>query len=707
MLPDPADLQFGSFRLSLRERRLLQNGQEVPLTPKAFDTLQFLVTNAGHLVEKQDLMKAIWGEVFVDENTLNQNIFTIRKALGDASFIENVPRRGYRFAPMVTTPEPISEPATRSLPESVPGPSVPGPSQKFAFRWIAALAAAAVVVAVWVYVGRPPSNPLDGAKFTRFTNFEGDELNGAISPDGKFVAFVSDRNGSFDNWLGEATGNPVVWSKGGTRESSRNLVRSLGFSGDGSVWNKELTGGIPNFGPLRIAPLTGGAARLFLEQDAMEPAWSADGKRLVYHTNDAGDSMYVADGTGANPKKVFGEGDAGIHRHLPAWSLDGAWIYFTRGNIATTKWDIWRIPAVGGAEERLTQHNSFVAYPNPIDERTVLYVARDENGLGPWLWALDLETKKYRRISSGTDEYIALSATANGRRLAATIAKPSASLRVVPILERIAEDGDVKAFEVPTQRAWAPRFGGGSSASESLFFLSSLGNGDGLWRYRGKELTEVWKGADGALFEPPAVSRDGERIAIALRRNGRLVWHIGPADRANLRSVGEGIDIQGGATWSPDGRFLLAGGSDANGQGLFRIPVDGGTPTRVVSGIALNPVWSPEANLIVYAGASVGLNAPLHAIGPDGATVKFPSIQVDGFGAQPGRFLPDGKGLVYRLGPDFWLLNLSTLLTRQLTRLGEPSLVKTFDVTPDGKQIVFDRLRRNSDIYIIDLPAKP
>ena len=525
------------------------------------------------------------------------------------------------------------------------------------------------------------------------------------------MAFVSDRNGSFDNWLGEASGSPVVWSKGGTRESSRNLVRSLGFSGDGSVWYKELTGGVPNFGPLRIAPLAGGSASLFLELEAMEPAWSVDGKHLVYHTNDAGESMYVADGTGANPKKVSGDGASGIHNHLPAWSLDGAWIYFTRGNIATMKWDIWRIPATGGAAEQLTKHNSFVAYPNPIDDRTVLYVASDENGLGPWLWALDIKTKKYRRISSGTDEYIALSATANGRRLAATIAKPSATLRVVPILERLAEDSDVKAFEVPAQRALAPRFGGGalasgSSESDSLFFLSSIGSGDGLWRYRGKEVTEIWKGTAGALFDPPVVSRDGELIAILLRRNGRPVWHVGPADGTNLRSVGEGLDIQGGAAWSPDGRFLLAGGSDAKGLGLFRIPVDGGGPIRVVSGFAMNPVWSSEANLIVYAGTAVAINASLHAIRPDGAAVKFPAIRVDGFGAQSGRFLPNGKGMIYKIGPDFWFLDLSTLQTRQLTRFREPSLIKAFDITPDGKRIVFDRLRRNSDIYLVDLAVR-
>src|ERR671917_679026 len=98
------DTEFGSFRLSPGERRLLQNGREVPLTPKAFDTLHVLVNNAGLLVEKQHLMKAVWGDVFVDDSTLTQNIFTIRKALGSGGYIQTAPRPGYRFTGSPTSP---------------------------------------------------------------------------------------------------------------------------------------------------------------------------------------------------------------------------------------------------------------------------------------------------------------------------------------------------------------------------------------------------------------------------------------------------------------------------------------------------------------------------------------------------------------------------------------------------------------------------
>ena len=72
------------------------------------------------------------------------------------------------------------------------------------------------------------------------------------------------------------------------------------------------------------------------------------------------------------------------------------------------------------------------------------------------------------------------------------------------------------------------------------------------------------------------------------------------------------------------------------------------------------------------------------------------------------RFLPTGKGLIYMQGllvsQDFWLLDLTSMRSRRLTRLESRADMRTFDITPDGKQIVFDRLRENSDVVLIDLP---
>ena len=93
--------EFGPFRLDPAERLLLRDGRAVQLTAKAFDTLLVLVENGGRVVKKDFLLEQVWSDTVVEESTLAQNIFTLRKTLGDDShenrFIETVPRQGYRF----------------------------------------------------------------------------------------------------------------------------------------------------------------------------------------------------------------------------------------------------------------------------------------------------------------------------------------------------------------------------------------------------------------------------------------------------------------------------------------------------------------------------------------------------------------------------------------------------------------------------------
>jgi Tol biopolymer transport system component len=573
--------------------------------------------------------------------------------------------------------------------------------------WLPWAIAAALLVgtAVWEMT-RPaaePANPLEKAHFTRVTDFK--SVEAAISPDGRFVAFVSDHDGPFDVWLTQVgTGRLINLTQGKVGQLPGPL-RTVGFSGDGSeIW---IGGGDVGM-RLRLMLLTGGTPRNFLSEEAVNLAWSPDGERIVYHTFGDGDPMFVADRSGANAQRISRD-PPGIHNHFPAWSPDGRWIYFSHGKPATGEMDLWRIDPAGRNPERLTQHNTDVAYPTPVGDRTVFYVARDEDGSGPWLWAFDLKRGDSRRVSIGLEQYTSVQASADGRKLVATISNPVAGLWTVPIPDRVApdrvaEEGDVRPFPVPTERALAPRFGG-----SSLFYLSSLGTGDGLWRFRDGQATEIWKGADGAVRETPAVSPDGARVAIVLRRNGKRQLYVLSSDGAELQPIAEGIVPQGSSCWSPDGRWIVTGGSDATGSGLFKIPLDSGSPVRLVSGSALNPVWSPDGSLIVYAGTNVRTFAPLLAVRPDGTSVKLPDITLRRLGERV-RFSPDGKSLIYMGGllasQDFWLLDLSSMKSRPLARLQNRATMRTFDVTPDGKQIVFDRLRENSQVVMIDLPKE-
>ncbi|HEY3026243.1 MAG TPA: winged helix-turn-helix domain-containing protein [Pyrinomonadaceae bacterium] len=96
--------EFGPFRLDPAEHTLLREGQTVTLTPKVFDILKVLVENNGHLFEKDELMKAVWPDSFVEEGNLTRNISTLRTVLGerpDEQYIETIPKRGYRFVARV------------------------------------------------------------------------------------------------------------------------------------------------------------------------------------------------------------------------------------------------------------------------------------------------------------------------------------------------------------------------------------------------------------------------------------------------------------------------------------------------------------------------------------------------------------------------------------------------------------------------------
>ena len=117
--------EFGPFRLEPAERKLLRGSEVVALTPKAFDTLVVLVRNGGHLLEKEELIRTLWPDSFVEEGNLSNNIFLLRKALGEApSYIETVPKRGYRFVG-----------AVRQLPSAVPlRPEKPVEGQKESAR---------------------------------------------------------------------------------------------------------------------------------------------------------------------------------------------------------------------------------------------------------------------------------------------------------------------------------------------------------------------------------------------------------------------------------------------------------------------------------------------------------------------------------------------------------------------------------------------
>jgi DNA-binding winged helix-turn-helix (wHTH) protein/TolB-like protein/Tfp pilus assembly protein PilF len=141
---------FGPFLLDTRERRLLRDGVTVPLTLKAFDLLQVLVENRGHLLQKEELLRRVWPDAVVEENNLTVTISALRKALdegpGDRQYIETVPRRGYRFVADVGPP--AEAPAAAGLPRV--------PRARALALWALVLAVVVAATLAWMWRGSPP-----------------------------------------------------------------------------------------------------------------------------------------------------------------------------------------------------------------------------------------------------------------------------------------------------------------------------------------------------------------------------------------------------------------------------------------------------------------------------------------------------------------------------------------------------------------------
>ncbi len=178
----PCLYEFGCFRLDPAERKLMRGEETVPLTPKAFDTLLLLVRSSGRLLEKHDLIRMLWPDAFVEEGSLSNNIFLLRKALGsDPDFIETVPRRGYRFVGAVQQFPCVAPDRLEKPPEARPTVVAPVPEKpRRRLRSRAGLGIAAVALLVslasagWFFrVGQGGEN-IDSVAVLPFVNASGD-----------------------------------------------------------------------------------------------------------------------------------------------------------------------------------------------------------------------------------------------------------------------------------------------------------------------------------------------------------------------------------------------------------------------------------------------------------------------------------------------------------------------------------------------------
>jgi Tol biopolymer transport system component len=545
-------------------------------------------------------------------------------------------------------------------------------------------------------------SPFATARFSRLTDFEGVEQDAAISRDGKVVAFLSDRAGAIDVWIKELeTGVLRNLTQGRGGELRNPAVRTLGFSLDGAnvtLWTRLTDSSAAAPAPIQLwaVPAAGGDLQRYLDGVA-EFAWSPDGTRMVYHPAESGDPIFVTEPGETVGRRLF-IGPPGLHCHFPVWSPDGAFIYFVYGSVPD-RMDVWRIASTGSEPERVTFHDTRVSYPVFLDARTLAYLATDADGSGPWLHAMNVERRVPHRIGFGLEQYTSLSATANGRRLVATVATSRTSLWRVPILDRPASSNDTNRIALPTLGGLSPRLG-----RDYLLYLSP-NNGE-LWKLEREGATKLWNGRDGRIAGGPAVAPNGDRIAFTVASGERTQLYSMNDDGTGIRRWAENLDVRGNPAWSPSGEWIAIAAERGGGPQLFKVPAGGARPIPILDDYSIDPAWSPDEQLIVYRGADSGPSFPLLAVTPDGAPQSIPALVLPR-GARRVAFLAGGTQLVVLRGElehkNFWLVDLASGRERQLTSFGPDFVIGDFDVSADGREIVFDRVSEESDVVLIDL----
>jgi Tol biopolymer transport system component len=589
--------------------------------------------------------------------------------------------------------------------------AMPGPFEtSTGARWWAAgltvLAVGALVAGARFWILRSEvlwKSPVAAARVESVTDFDGREMAAAISPDGGFAAFLSDRDGRMDVWVTRiGSGQFHNLTAGMASELVNPSVRTLGFTPDGAAvtyWIRRPGGkGGADIGIWSV-PTVGGAATPYLD-GAAELDWSRDGSRLVYHTAGPGDPMFVTSDTRQAPGAPIFTAPAGQHAHFPFWSADGAFIYFVQG-LVPDKMDIWRVKRTRGEAERVTAHNGRVSHPVLLDARTLMYLATDSDGSGPWLYSMDVDRRIPHRLIAGAEPYTSLSASASGDRLLVTYAHEKRSLWRLPIGD--APDGNPRPTRITLANgtAFSPRVG-----PDYLVYVTSAGGHDSVWKLTGQSTTELWSNAAAKVIGAPAISPDGHRIAVSASVNGRSILYVMQADGTGRRVITDSLALQGAPAWAADGRSITSAADDGGTRRLVKVPLDGSKPTRLVEEYSTDPAWSADGSEVVYSGPDIGTTFAVKAAAVDTSAKPFSPLTLTR-GARHLAFFPDRRALVVLRGEikhkNLWLVDLQTSLERPLTNFGPDFNVSDFDISRDGREVVLERTEEQSNVALLDL----
>ncbi|MGE0100883.1 MAG: winged helix-turn-helix domain-containing protein [Blastocatellales bacterium] len=581
--------EFGPYVADVAKAVLMRNGEIVPVGLKAFEVLLSLIEHRGEVVRKDELLSEVWPNTVVEENNLARTISALRKALDDhldaPQYIATIPGRGYRFV------SPVREIAKSGggvrgihdlngvLGEPGAGESVQGREVETLARRLRNYKLMTAVVVVAIIVGtavlmmiqqmRQPEGASVPRKLWQLTFDTGLEIEPTWSPDGRLIAYSSDRSGNFDIWVqpvGEGNAIQV------TTSPSHDWQSDWSPEGNRLVFRSERDGG-----GLYVVPVLGGSEHK-IASSGYYPRWSPDGTQVLFYssilrTNTAEiPRLYIVGLDGKPPREVLTDFLKEFRSFRVAWHPDGR------------RLSIWG--------HHLQDGNGFwtiqLADGKPVKSEISSSVLQQLKDSGIWFvgfqWAPEGDALYFEGITASVKSLWKVTVDAG-------------TLRWVDGPERLTAgaglDSDVVISRNGRNLAFTSRI------EQTRIWSFPFNATDGKIRDDGKPLTSA--GMD-AYF--PDLTADGQRLAYVTNRAGKHELRVRLiADGSETVLIKDDLS-RSSPRWSRDGKWLAYSRENkANSVGaqnrwdIAFISVDGGEEQALTApGPLVYPTWDWTAD---------------------------------------------------------------------------------------------------------------
>lgn len=701
--------EFGSFRLDVHRRQLERDGQQVHVSPRAFDLLRVLVQNAGQTLSHDELLDKVWEGTFVEQGNLKKAVSTLRQILGDAAesgeFITTVPRRGYRFTAPVNVPDDAAFTVRETRTELVVEEKVET-RKSFAAKLMPMILVAAVLFGAafvgWQFFRRPASTfSVQEVQYSRILS-SGNISGGDLSADGRLFSYLEGGDGKVS----------LVIRNTETGSSIRVLEPVTG-----SIWDTKIspdnnyiyyfrydTANTASSGLYRISTF-GGTPQLITQTRSAGLKISPDSKRIAVmqaYVENGKERQVIntLDVDGGNERQIFivpeGEWIRGI-----SWSTDGAKLLAIarRGESGTNPISFaFEIPFVGG-DRTIVMPEKPGLYSNGAlmpDGQSIILQKREQNAESSQLWQYFPATDVMSRVTNDEHSYAPPAINSAGTAIGVTRSYAITSIWVGP--RDSSEQRQVSGMSDLYSISWA------SNVRLVVSTMIDKNEAVAALDIDGTNKAVLLDGPNG-IRPFPAVSDDLGYITYLTNRTGvRTVWRAN-MDGSNAQTI-PNTENAGDAKLLSDGQTLVFSKwfPETRDWRLVRRAPDG----------AIHVI--PNSTMLVWDvspdGRKVLILTPTDPSSPDivalrdiesGTTLRtFPIARTDCI-----RFAPDGRSFAY-LKP----LGLGDQIIEQpldgseakvlVTTTGER--IRRFAYSPDGANIATVRKTEQTDAVLIRIP---